>query len=209
MDFSTRAPVNQATGDQASLCSVVRLKLSRTFVILINSEAIAWVVWRSSSISGKIMIITEELYRLTDAFDRCDVDYALCGGLAVAIHGRPRLTLDIDFVVPTEQMERAIATAATVGFDDPSGWISLPSSRIGIHRLYRVNKIHQGEFLTLDLLEVDRSDNSVFVDQECVEVEGKQIRLLSRVSLIKMKRESNRLKDKLDVEMLSDYSDER
>ncbi len=158
---------------------------------------------------GGIMIITEELYRLTDAFDRYAVDYALCGGLAVAIHGRPRLTLDIDFVVPTEQMERAIATAATVGFDDPSGWISLPSYKIGINRLYRVNKIEQGEFLTLDLLEADSSENAVFVDQECVDVEGKLIRLLSRVALIKMKRASNRLKDQLDVEMLSDHSDER
>ena len=42
------------------------------------------------------MLIIEELFRIVDAFAANQLEYAVCGGLAVAIHGRPRLTVDID-----------------------------------------------------------------------------------------------------------------
>jgi hypothetical protein len=155
-----------------------------------------------------MMVITQELFRLTDAFARNRVNYAVCGGLAVVIHGRPRLTLDIDFLVPATDLERAITTAASVGFDDHAGWMKLPSNDQGIDRLFRVNKIDNGEFLTLDLLEVNNSENLIFVDRESFELEGHVIQALSRAALIKMKSASDRLKDRLDVELLSDQADE-
>lgn len=43
------------------------------------------------------MEIIQELYAVVDAFTQRGVAYAVCGGLAVAIHGRPRMTIDIDF----------------------------------------------------------------------------------------------------------------
>lgn len=68
------------------------------------------------------MRITDELLLLTDTFARHRVSYAICGGLAAVIHGRP-------------------------------------------------------------------------------------IQILSRAGLIRMKRSSNRLKDKLDVELLNEQTD--
>ena len=155
------------------------------------------------------MVITEELYRLTDAFAHNNLEYAVCGGLAVAIHGRPRLTLDIDVVVSAKDVEKAIMIAASVGFDDPAGWIRLPPNNIGIDRLFRINKFENGEFLTLDILEADESENTIFIDRESVEIESRIIQLLSRAALIKMKSSSDRLKDQLDVELLGDKADER
>jgi hypothetical protein len=155
------------------------------------------------------MNITQELLLLTDVFGRDRVSYAICGGLAVAIHGRPRLTLDIDFLVPADQMNQALATAASVGFDDAAGWIMLPENGHGIDRLFRVNKLEQDDFLTLDLLEVRSSDHPLFQSRETIEVEGHTLQLLSRAALIQMKRSSKRLKDQLDVELLNDRTDER
>ena len=155
------------------------------------------------------MKITDELLLLTDAFARHHVNYAVCGGLAVVIHGRPRLTLDIDFLVPSNEMDQAIQAAESAGFDDVAGWIILPSNDNGIDRLFRINKIQHGDLLSLDLLEVNRAENPIFLDRESYEVEGRSVQLLSRASLIKMKLGSNRLKDQLDVELLSDQADER
>lgn len=155
------------------------------------------------------MVITDEMFQLADAFAKYQLEYALCGGLAVAIHGRPRLTLDIDIVVTSEDMTKAIEIAGTVGFDDASGWITLPASNIGIDRLYRLNKFSGSDFLTLDLLEVDSSENAIFQDRERVQIDGRIIQLLSRAALIQMKNNSGRTKDRLDVELLRDESDER
>ncbi len=153
------------------------------------------------------MQIIEELYRLTEAFSTSGLDYAVCGGLAVAIHGRPRLTVDIDVLIAAPDVLRAAQIAASVGFDDVAGWIDLPLNKRGIDRLYRLNKISGTEFLTLDLLEADSPENAIFADRDTFEVQGRTIQSLSRKSLIAMKRESDRTKDRLDVELLHDESD--
>ncbi len=153
------------------------------------------------------MLIIEELYRLTEAFAEKDLEYAVCGGLAVAIHGRPRLTMDIDIVVAAQDIERAAEISASVGFDDVSGWVHVPLNELGIRRLYRLNKISGAELLTLDVLEADSSKNAIFSDREIFDVEGRSIQSLSRTALIAMKRGSERTKDRLDVELLNDESD--
>ncbi len=153
------------------------------------------------------MLIIEELYRLAEAFAENHVEYAVCGGLAVAIHGRPRLTVDIDIVVAALDIKKAAEIAASVGFDDVSGWVQLPLNKLGINRLYRLNKISGVELLTLDLLEADSSKNAIFSDREAFDVEGRLIQSLSRAAIIAMKRDSNRTKDRLDVELLNDESD--
>ena len=153
------------------------------------------------------MQIIEELYRLTEAFSTSGLDYAVCGGLAVAIHGRPRLTVDIDVLIAAPDVLRAAQIAASVGFDDVAGWIDLPLNKRGFDRLYRLNKISGTEFLTLDLLEADSPENAIFADRDTFEVQGRTIQSLSRKSLIAMKRESDRTKDRLDVELLHDESD--
>ena len=40
-----------------------------------------------------------ELRSITDALDLARVDYALCGGVALAIYGIPRATVDIDMLI--------------------------------------------------------------------------------------------------------------
>jgi hypothetical protein len=39
------------------------------------------------------------IYKLTQAFDKKNVDYAIVGGFAVALHGAVRGTLDIDLII--------------------------------------------------------------------------------------------------------------
>ena len=153
------------------------------------------------------MRIIEELYRLAEAFAADRLEYAVCGGLAMAIHGRPRLTVDIDIVVAAQDVKRAAEIAASIGFDDVAGWVHLPLNKLGIDRLYRLNKISGEELLTLDLLEADSSQNAIFSDRETFAVAGRSIQSLSRAAIIAMKRDSDRTKDRLDVELLNDESD--
>jgi hypothetical protein len=42
------------------------------------------------------MNIKTELLSILEALDAADTSYALCGGLALAVHGHPRFTKDIE-----------------------------------------------------------------------------------------------------------------
>lgn len=58
-----------------------------------------------------------ELEALVDALNGDGVPYALCGGLALGIHGHPRTTIDIDLLVEAADVSRALVVAKRVGFD--------------------------------------------------------------------------------------------
>ncbi len=60
-----------------------------------------------------------ELEALADALNADGVDFAICGGIAVTIHGAPRFTKDIDLLVPPEAVGRVKEVAARLGFTVP------------------------------------------------------------------------------------------
>jgi hypothetical protein len=153
------------------------------------------------------MEIVDELLNLARTFERAQIAYAVCGGLAVTIHGRPRLTVDIDIVVPKPAMDKAIELAASVGFDMQEGWVPLPKNDLGIDRLFRLTKIERQEFLTLDLLEADSDTNRLFANRERISLGDDEIAVLSKDAIIEMKSRSDRTKDRLDIEMLQDEVD--
>src|SRR5687768_13271478 len=61
-----------------------------------------------------------ELEALIDALDADGIPYAVCGGLALGIHGHPRGTKDIDLLLEANDLDRAMAVAKRVGFDIPA-----------------------------------------------------------------------------------------
>ncbi len=46
--------------------------------------------------------LLEELRNIIARVDAAGLPYALCGGLAMAVHGNPRATVDIDLLVLVE-----------------------------------------------------------------------------------------------------------
>ena len=98
-----------------------------------------------------------ELEALVDAFDADGVDYALCGGLALAVHGHPRATQDIDILIEPAQLASAIATAKRIGFDVPARKMTFGRKTRTPREVHRVSKLdpESGELLVLDLLIVN------------------------------------------------------
>ena len=62
------------------------------------------------------MDLIDELAALIKALNDAGVRYALCGGLAMAVHGHPRATQDIDLLIPEEELAKIQQVAETVGF---------------------------------------------------------------------------------------------
>lgn len=56
---------------------------------------------------------------MVDALQAADVPFAICGGLAVAIHGFVRATKDIDLLIPASAIDAAKNAVKPLGFSLP------------------------------------------------------------------------------------------
>src|SRR5436190_23461211 len=89
-----------------------------------------------------------EFKSITEALNAAGIEYAVCGGWAMAIHGLPRATIDIDLLVLADDLARILKAANELGYDVEG----LP-----LHfdvEIRRVSKIvpELKQIITLDLL---------------------------------------------------------
>ncbi len=148
------------------------------------------------------MKLRTELLQITQCLDEARIDYALCGGLAVAAHGYPRLTKDIDILIQEENVDSSHKALATIEYDLASGLIPFDIGTDKERRLYRVSKAEGRELVTLDLLVVTPVFQEIWITRESLEVDSRPIKIVSRDGLIKMKRIAGRLQDLADIEAL-------
>jgi hypothetical protein len=73
----------------------------------------------------------DEFVTLVAALDGAHVPYAVCGGLAMAIHGLPRATVDVDLLVPMD----VAATRAKIGWERGDVWAVSRQGLIALKRL--------------------------------------------------------------------------
>ena len=143
-----------------------------------------------------------ELKRLTAALHSQSVPYALCGGLAVGVHGYIRATRDVDLLVLTSDLGAVKRIASEQGYLDSAGKIAF---RDPTFQLYRMTKIIQDPYadpLVLDLLLVDDSTNEIWQSRETIEWEGKPLSVVSKEGLVAMKQAAGRDQDLLDIKEL-------
>ena len=149
-----------------------------------------------------------DLGRLVDALSRVRIEYALCGGLAVAVHGFPRSTKDIDLLVRPEDAPRIVSAVASIGFTLDAG--ELPFGWRGPHprRVRRISKTEGPEVLTLDLVLLPPWLANVWDSREVIWWEGRELTVVSRDGLLEMKRIAGRPQDLADIARLTGESDE-
>lgn len=124
-----------------------------------------------------------ELEAVVDAFEREGVPYAVCGGIALALHGHPRATMDIDLLIPAEHLAAAMQVASKL---DPE----------------------TGELLSLDLLVVGASFETVWADRMVAAVGARRMVVVSRGGLAMMKRIAGRPQDLADLAALEGTTDD-
>ncbi|HOW83851.1 MAG TPA: hypothetical protein PK573_14925 [Spirochaetota bacterium] len=153
------------------------------------------------------MDLVDELKRLTEKFDNTGIDYALCGGLAVAVYAKPRATLDIDMMIEGENISQAVAAAREVGFGISGPPMQLHGGAVIIHRLAKVDK-ETGEHLVLDLLVVTPQTRKAWDNRATVEWDGGPLKVLSPAGLILLKSFRNSGQDRDDIEYLRSLENE-
>jgi hypothetical protein len=148
------------------------------------------------------MNLYDELMALVTALEKAHVEYALCGGVALAFHGHPRFTKDIDLLVRAEDLQKVREAVAACGFKIEGGRVPLRLGKPDEQIIHRVSKIQGHDVLTLDLMIVNPGLEEIWRSRGVFDWKGLRVRVVSRDGLVKMKRLAGRTQDLADVERL-------
>ncbi|MBN1866568.1 nucleotidyltransferase family protein [Candidatus Sumerlaeota bacterium] len=148
--------------------------------------------------------LKEELTALARAFESEGIEYAVCGGIAVAIHGYPRSTQDLDVLVREEDFAKIQPVVEAAGFTLSAGLIPFDAGKESERRILRVSKASGEDLLTLDLIAVTPALEDVWAGREKRRVGDCVLQVVSRRGLIQMKKIAGRPIDLADVEGLGE-----
>ncbi len=149
----------------------------------------------------------EELKALISAFNTHKIEYALCGGLAMAVHGFFRTTIDIDLLIHRESLEEIKSIARSFGYTIEALPMTFSKGAVEIRRLSKLDP-DAGDALMLDLLLVTPQIENVWTSRTEVEWEGGKIKVVSREGLIALKSFRRSKQDLADIEALKEVEDE-
>ncbi len=148
-----------------------------------------------------------------EALNRAGVRYVVVGGVAVVLHGHPRLTADLDLAVDLSPGEarRAIDTLVGLGLRprapvDPAGFAD-PATRArwAAERGMRVFSKWDPEepMRVVDVFVENPVDfEELWSRSEILPLSGTTARVASIPDLIRLKRLAGRPEDRLDIEAL-------
>lgn len=143
----------------------------------------------------------EELEGLVAALEAAAIPYALCGGLALALHGHARATKDIDLIVRPEDLPAIKSVARACGFVLESLPMRFKASGIEVQR---VSKLAGAEILMLDLLLANEGLRPVFDSRQPFHWRGRTLSVVSRQGLVSMKLAAGRPQDLADLAKLTE-----
>jgi hypothetical protein len=150
----------------------------------------------------------EEMLAVVDDLEANQIDYALCGGLAVAIHGFSRATKDIDLLIRREDLERILVVVRSRGFNLEAGILPMGAGEATPLDIFRISKVDGKNLLTLDLLIVNMPLQPAWDAREYLEVQGTKLQVVSPAGLYIMKKLSGRPQDIVDLQRLGLWPDD-
>lgn len=153
------------------------------------------------------MDILEELKELIIKLNEEQIEYALCGGLAMAIYALPRATLDIDLLIESSSLDAARRAVHDLGFRLESAPMEFHDGKVHVHRVSKIEP-KSGEILVLDLLIVTPEIKHAWDSRMKVEWEHGSIDVVSPEGLILLKSFRRSGQDQDDIDFLRSIIDE-
>ena len=151
--------------------------------------------------------LLDEFSGITKELNQRGINYAVCGGWAVAIHGFLRATLDIDLLILTGDLGEAMDAAREKGFDIEGLPLNFDGGKTQIRRISKIDR-HSKELITLDLILVTDIYKDVWEGRKKVNWNQGEYSIVSRNGLMRMKEISGRPKDLIDLDFLRGLDDD-
>ena len=143
----------------------------------------------------------EELRSLIAALDQHEIDYALCGGIALAIYDHPRATADIDLLIVADSLDAVVEVAKALEYTVRGLDMSFANDAIEIRRVSKIDQ-ETGFVLSLDMLLVTPQIQEIWDSRVRADWEGGKLSVVSRDGLIALKKLGGRPQDFADISTL-------
>jgi len=153
------------------------------------------------------MELFEEFSKLVLELKKEKIEYALCGGLAMAVYAFPRATLDIDILIEPETLEKVKTIAERLGFTHDVGLLKFKGGAIQIYRLTKISH-DSGEPLMLDMLLLTPEIMEVWESKRILTWEKGELPVVSPQGFIKLKSMRLSGQDQDDIKKLESLPDE-
>ena len=151
----------------------------------------------------------DEFNKVVTLLAQHTIDYALCGGLALAVYGIPRATIDIDLLIMPESLETVMPLARELGYKKETLPMRFTDRGIEIRRVSKIDQ-DSGDILMLDLLLVTPAILPVWESRREVEWEHGTLWVVSRDGLMALKSLRGSGQDLEDISRLKkERADER
>jgi Nucleotidyl transferase AbiEii toxin, Type IV TA system len=144
--------------------------------------------------------LEEELDAVLSALDANRIEYAVCGGIAMAIHGYPRATVDIDLLVRAEDESPIYSAVEPLGFRVQARPMRFDGGAVEIRRVTKIDS--DGETIMLDLLFVTTANREAWETRQVVSWRDRPITVVSPEGLIALKLHRSSQQDLADIERL-------
>lgn len=151
--------------------------------------------------------LVDELHAIAGALRVLGVRYAVCGGIAVTIHGATRTTKDIDVLIERTDLPRVLEAVRPLGYVFAALPMTFDAGTERERHVQRVSKLHEKEHLVLDLLLAEAAFEGLLRERLEIELPEGVLSVVPLDVLLKMKRLAGRPQDQADIEKL-EHGDE-
>jgi hypothetical protein len=148
------------------------------------------------------MDLVQALLASTQALRGAAIDYAICGGIAVTLHGATRSTRDIDLLVEPERIDAALDALRPLGWKFAARPMTFDAGSPTERQVQRVTRIEGKQALSIDLIAASGFLSPVFAGREQLQTPGGPLCVVSRQGLALMKRAAGRPQDLADLQKL-------
>lgn len=148
-----------------------------------------------------------EIWRkIIDRFDKAKLNYVLVGGAALAIHGLPRSTLDIDIYVPakTEILNKLFEITDSLGLRSEQKTILTISNSPNLFLGQWICFSYKGQDILDVFLAAEKEFDKLYADSEQKKDKTITIRVASLKALATMKKKSGRPIDLADLKFIKE-----
>jgi len=149
------------------------------------------------------MNVFYEFHKIAKQLQAREVEYAVIGGVAVAIHARPRFTKDIDILVKESGLEAMTDILEGEGYRKAAPSWTFKDTKLTLHRFI---KTESEDEMLIDVLVAGSAEHEAMVDQaDTAESESLgRMRVARCEDLIRLKRARNSKMDQADIEALEE-----
>jgi hypothetical protein len=148
---------------------------------------------------GGMINLYDELAQVVRELDAEQVGYALCGALALAVHGAPRATRDLDLLVRRQDETKVRIAVRRAGYV----FEALPMRFASGVEMQRFSKLIDGRPLMLDFLWATDALDAIWSRRQRIPWKEGDIYVVSREDLITLKLTAGRPQDLVDIQSLA------